>query len=89
MEGFVFSSRVSGATYADGGFFDDAVVLWVFCDVLLRDEPVMCLATAGSTDMKDSSLTRDEVRGISTASVDWYRRVLPSSAMIWRPGERH
>ena len=80
---------MSGATYADGGFFDDAVVLGVFCDVLLRDEPVMCLATAGSTDMKDSSLTRDDVRGISTASVGWFGRVLPSLGMVWWPRERH
>lgn len=75
LAGFVFSSRVSGAMYDDGGFFDEAVVLEVFCDVLLRDAPVMCFATIGSTDMKDSLLTRDDVRGISTASVDCFERV--------------
>ena len=69
LRGFVFSSRESGATYAEGGFLDAAVALEAFCDVPLREEPVICLATAGSTDMKDSSLTREDVRRILTASV--------------------
>jgi hypothetical protein len=75
LAGFVLSSRVPGATYADGGFFDEAVDFGVFCEALLRDAPVMCLATTGSTDTKDSSLTRDDVRGISSASIDWIGRV--------------
>jgi hypothetical protein len=85
----VFSLRVSGATYADGGFFDDAVVLEVFCDVLLRDEPVMCLATTGSTDMKDSSLVRDDVGGISTVLVVGLGVYCRSLAMVWWPRKRH
>lgn len=75
LASFVFSSCVAGATYADGGFLATAVVLEDFCDVLLRDEPVICLATAESTDTKDSSLTCDDVERISTASVDRIRRV--------------
>lgn len=80
---FVFSARVSGATYADGGFFAAKVlvleVLWGF---LLRDEPVICLATAGSTDMKDSSLTRDDARGMSSASVDRIERVCCQAQLL-------
>jgi hypothetical protein len=83
LAGFVFSARVSSATYADGGFLAEVPVLGVFREALLREEPVICLATAGSTDMKDSSLTRDEARGMSSASFDRTERsLLPISATV-------
>lgn len=84
--GFVFASRMSGATNAEGGFLAEVLVLEVFCDVLLREEPVTCLATAGSTDMKDSSLPCDEVWRIVNASYDRVERFcLPISAMVCCP----
>ena len=79
----VFSSRVAGATYAEGGFLAEELDLDVFWEVRLRDEPVICLVTTGSTVMKDSSLTRDEVRRISRASADRIGRVCCRSQQVF------